>query len=137
MSDLEQIGGSERLEAIVDRFVRRMASDFVIGFLFEGKDLERIAFHEAELAAVHLSRSPPGSTPAARATYSGRSLPSVHAPMRIHRGHFERRLSVLAKVLRESSVPEDIIGRWIAHDRELMPAIASSDDCAPRGEAAR
>lgn len=133
MTDLERIGGVERLSLLMARFLERMAGDFVIGFRFEGKDLQRIAFHEAELAAVHLDASP---EPARRATlpgslprYSGRSLPAVHAPLRLNRGQFNRRLSVLATVLRENAVPEDVINRWIEHDRALEPAIATSEDC--------
>lgn len=132
MTDLERIGGVERLSVLMTRFLERMAGDFVIGFRFEGKDLQRIAFHETELAAAHLDVS---LEPARRVAppksprYSGRSLPAVHGPLRLTRGQFNRRLSVLATVLRENAVPEDVITRWLEHDRSLEPAIATSDDC--------
>jgi hemoglobin len=120
MTDYERIGGGEALSALVRTFVQRMADDFVIGFRFQGKDLDRIAFHEAELAAAHL-----GGPKA----YHGRSLSAAHQPMRLNRGQFDRRLAVLATVLREHHVPEDIIERWLAHDRALLPAIATTEDC--------
>ena len=120
-SDYERAGG-ERLREVVAEFVRRMAADFVIGFRFEGKDLDRIAHHEFELAAAHL-----GGPQA----YGGRSLPQAHRPMRINRGQFRRRLAVLRTVLREHDVPEDVIERWIAHDEALIDVIAEPRDCVP------
>lgn len=122
MTDYERIGGGERLSALVRAFVDRMAGDFVIGFRFEGKDLDRIAFHEAELAAAHLGGP---------RAYGGRSIGEVHLPMRINRGQFRRRLAVLKTVLRENDVPDDVIDRWIAHDAALEAAIASPTDCVP------
>jgi hemoglobin len=120
MTDYERLGGEQALQSLVRTFVSRMAGDFVIGFRFIGKDLDRIAFHEAELAAAHL-----GGPQA----YHGRSLSAVHQPMRLNRGQFDRRLAILATVLREHQVPEDILERWIAHDRALLPAIATTEDC--------
>lgn len=122
-TDLAQLGGVEAVRALVQRFVRRMAADFVIGFRFEGKDLERIAHHEAELAVSHL-----GGPPA----YSGRSLAHVHAPMRLNRGQFLRRIAVLRAELEDSGAPADVIERWVAHDESLEPAIAGPGDCVPR-----
>lgn len=122
MTDYDRIGGDEVLRPLVRRFVDRMAGDFVIGFRFEGKDLERIAHHEAQLAAAHLGGP---------RLYSGRSIGEVHLPMRINRGQFHRRLAVLRTVLREEAVPDDVIDRWIAHDAALEPAIADPTDCVP------
>jgi truncated hemoglobin YjbI len=122
-TDAERLGGEGALFGLVRRFVQRMADDFVIGFRFEGKDLERIAYHEAELALSHLG---------GRRGYSGRSLGEVHAPMRINRGQFRRRLAVLRKVLEEEGVPSDVIARWIAHDEALEGVIAGPTDCLPR-----
>jgi hemoglobin len=122
-SDAERIGGEEALFGLVRRFVQRMADDFVIGFRFEGKDLDRIAYHEAELALSHLG---------GRRGYTGRSLGEVHAPMRINRGQFRRRLAVLRTVLEEECVPADVIGRWIEHDEALEGVIAGPTDCVPR-----
>lgn len=122
-SDAERIGSEEALFALVRRFVQRMADDFVIGFQFEGKDLDRIAHHEAELALSHLG---------GRRGYTGRALGEVHAPLRLNRGQFRRRLAVLRTVLEEEGVPDDVIGRWIAHDEALEAVIAGPADCVPR-----
>jgi truncated hemoglobin YjbI len=122
VTDWERAGG-ERLREIVGAFVRRMSEDFVIGFRFEGKDLERIAHHEHELAAAHLGGP---------RSYGGRSLQEAHRPMRINRGQFLRRLAVLRTVLQEHGVPADVIDRWIAHDEALIDVIADPTDCVPR-----
>ena len=122
MTDYDRLGGAEVLGPLVRAFVDRMAKDFVIGFRFEGKDLDRIAHHEAELAAAHLGGP---------RSYTGRSIGETHAPLRINRGQFRRRLAVLATVLREHAVPEDVIERWIAHDAALESVVADPTDCVP------
>ncbi len=119
-TDLEVVGGEEALAALVRAFVERMAADFVVGFHFAGKDLDRVVYRETELAASHLSGIP---------RYGGRGLGEVHAPLRIHRGHFRRRLHLLRATLRDHGVPEDVAERWIAHDAALEDVIASPDDC--------
>lgn len=124
-TDLERIGGKEQVAAIVAALVDRFAADFVIGFRFEGKDLDRIRFFEAELAAAHLGGG----------AYSGRSLGQVHESLRISRGQFQRRLAILRTVLREHALPDDVIERWVAHDAALEPVIADTTDCLPRAGA--
>jgi truncated hemoglobin YjbI len=119
LTDWERAGG-EGLREVVAEFVRRMAADFVIGFRFEGKDLDRIAHHEYELATAHLGGP---------AAYGGRSLPQAHRPMRINRGQFRRRLAILRLVLTERGVPQDVVERWIAHDAALEDVIAEPRDC--------
>lgn len=120
MTDYERIGGEPAVRALVQAFVARMADDFVIGFQFAGKDLERIAYHEVEHASEVLGGP---------VRYSGRSLGLVHEPLRVHRGQFQRRIALLRAVLREREVPEDVIARWVAHDEALEPVVASARDC--------
>lgn len=123
MTDWERIGGTEAARELVTAIVQRMAADFVIGFRFAGRDLERIAHFEAELASSHLGGP---------FAYGGRSLALAHEPLRISRGQFRRRLAVLETVLRERGVPDDIVARWVAHDAALESVIADNTDCAPR-----
>lgn len=122
MTDFERLGAADGVERIMTAFVDRMRGDFVIGFLFEGRDRQRILRHEIELATTHLG-GPPG--------YTGRPLGATHRPLRIHRGHFQRRIAVLAKVLDELEVPVDIVERWLAHDRSLESVVAEPIDCTP------
>jgi truncated hemoglobin YjbI len=116
---LEQWGG---VDTLVRACVTRFASDWVIGFLFEGKDLERIIRHEAEHAKGHLGAGVP---------YTGQPLARVHRPLRINAGHFRRRLALVRTVLGEQGVDPDIIERWVAADARLQAAIVDGTDCAP------
>ena len=61
--------------------------------------------------------------------YSGRGIISTHRPLRINRGQFRRRLHLLEKTLRESGVPDDIVSRWIEHDRRLENVVTDGTDC--------
>lgn len=122
MTDYARLGGADGLTRIMTRFVDRMFGDFVIGFLFERRDSDRILRHEIELASAHLGGP---------ARYTGRPIGSVHQPLRIHRGHFQRRMAVLRTVLAECDVPADIAERWIAHDAALEDVVAEPIDCAP------
>lgn len=122
MTDLERVGGAGVVEDLMQAFVKRVAADFIIGFLFEGRDLERIARHEAELAVSHLGG--PGR-------YSGRPLGASHRPLRINRGHFRRRLAILRVVLEEQGVPAEVRERWVAHDASLESVITDGTECTP------
>jgi hemoglobin len=121
-SDWERLGGEEGVRRIVAAFLDRVFADFIIGFLFEGKDRARIERAEVELASTHLGGN---------LGYSGRGIVSTHRPLKINAGQFRRRLAILRTVLREKGAPEDVIDRWIAHDRRLEKVITDGTDCAP------
>ncbi len=103
-------------------FVQRMHDDFIVGYLFEGRDLARIAEHEASLAVAHLG---------GEARYGGRPIGAVHRPLKINRGHFRRRLAILRTVLAEHDLPAPVLERWIAHDRRLESVVTDGTDCVP------
>ncbi len=119
-SAVDLAGGPDRVAAINERFVREMAADPIIGFLFAGKDLPAIARHETELAVRLLG---------GEATYSGRPLGAVHRALRIHRGHFRRRLFVLRRVLAAEAVPEAAARAWVDHHAAMESAIVAPEDC--------
>lgn len=121
---LDALGGRAGVDRLVRAFVHRFADDFIIGYLFEGRDLDRIIAHETEHALQHLG---------AEVVYTGRPLAAVHRPLRINAGHFRRRLAILRTVLAEHGVPDAVIDRWIEADRRLMAAIVDGTDCAPPG----
>lgn len=120
MSDWDRLGGEPGVARIVDDFVARVARDFVIGFLFAGRDLARIARHEVEHASTHLG-GPLG--------YTGTPIAPSHRAMRINAGQFRRRLAILRTVLAAHEAPEDVIERWIDHDRRLERVITDGTDC--------
>lgn len=123
-TDYERLGGREALEVLVRAMVDRFFDDFIIGFLFQGHDRERIVRHEVELAAVHLGGP---------LRYEGRGLGRVHKPLKINKGHFRRRLAIVRHVLTERGVPSDIVDRWVAHERSLEPSITTDVDCVEQG----
>lgn len=122
MTDYDRVGGEDGLRRVIDAFVDRMFADFIIGFLFEGKDRDRIKRHEFELAAQHLGGP---------FRYAGRPVAPTHRPLRINKGQFRRRLALLRTVAREHGVPDDVIERWLAHDRALERTITDGTDCVP------
>ena len=119
MTDFERIG-EDRLRAALQEFVQRISQDYIIGFFFAGKDLDHIAEREFELACTHLGGPHP---------YQGRPIGQAHRPHRINHGHFRRRLAFLGTVLREHSVDEDIVERWLAHDEKLLELVTDGSDC--------
>jgi len=125
MTDYERIGGRAGLETLIGAFIDRVFDDFIIGFLFIGKDRARIVRHEMEHASAHLGGP---------STYSGRPIPAVHRPLRINAGHFRRRLAILRTVLSDHGVDADIIERWVASNQRLESSITDGTDCLPREE---
>lgn len=121
-SDLERLGGESAARAIISDFIGRVARDFVIGYLFAGRDLERIITHETAMAVGMLGGP---------VAYSGRPLGAVHQPLKINAGHFRRRLAFLERTLEAHKVPEDIAARWLEHNRRLERLIVDGTDCAP------
>lgn len=120
MDDWTRMGGEEAVRGHVGAFVDRVFDDFVIGFLFEGRDRDRIVQHELEHASTHLGGP---------LTYQGRPVGAVHRPLRINAGQFRRRLAILRHVLTERGVPPDIVARWVAADARLERAITDGSDC--------
>jgi truncated hemoglobin YjbI len=119
VTDLDRVG-ADRVGRVIDALVRREAADWVIGFLFEGADLDAIVAHETALAINHL-----GGT----ARYGGRPLGAVHRPKRINRGHFRRRMALLRQQLEVADIPDDVASRWLAHDSALEGVVTNGTDC--------
>jgi len=112
------------LRRVVGLFVDRMFDDFIIGFLFDGKDRDRIVQHEFELASKHMLGT---------GSYTGRPIGPLHRAMRINGGQFRRRLAILRTVLHEEAIAESIIDGWLAHDRKLEAVLTDGTDCVSPG----
>ncbi len=120
-TDFERLGGTEGLVRIIEDFLDTVMDDFIIGFLFVGKDRARLVAKEVEHASAHLGGPH---------TYTGRPLERVHEPLPINRGHFRRRLALMRKTLVAHGVDEDIIERWLVHEASLIDRIVGGDvDC--------
>lgn len=122
MTDYERLGGEEGLRRIVEAFVQRERIDPIIGFLFDGVDLERLVRHEVAFAAQHLGGP---------RAYSGRPLAEAHGPRRIHRGWFRRRLALLRQTLTDAGAPPEVIAGWLERERRLEPLVTDGTDCVP------
>jgi hemoglobin len=120
-SDFEALGGAEGVQRLINLFIDRVSSDFIIGFFFERVDLDRVKLMEASMACVHLGG--PGE-------YVGRPVGRTHSPYPINAGHFRRRLAILRTVLTEQDVDPEIIARWIAHDQALEAKVTNGQECA-------
>lgn len=112
----------EQLPAVIDAFVDRMATDFIIGFRFEGADLRRVKKHELELARKHL---------VGEGVYTGRAFGPLHKSLRINAGQFRRRLALLRTVALEQGLDPEVVERWVEHDRRLEAAVTDGTDCVP------
>ena len=122
MSDYNTLGGEQGVRAVVSTFVERFFTDFIIGFMFEGRDKERIIEQETSLACAHLGGPQ---------RYAGRPLGSTHKPLPINSGHFKRRLAIVQWALAKHEVPADVQERWLAHDRSLEALVTNGTHCVP------
>jgi hemoglobin len=109
--------GPEKLRAIVVDFYDRVFDDAMIGFLFWGKDKERLIQLEWEHTARLLG---------ADVVYTGRSIREAHAKVPILGGHFARRLRILEEVLDAHAVPHAVRRTWIEHTN-AMRALVTHD----------
>ena len=119
---IDSIGGEAVLRQMVQSFVDRVASDMIIGFMFEGRDLNRIVAHEYEWASGHFQSG---------IKYTGRPIGEVHRPLKINGGHFRRRIAILRTVLQEYGLSQATIDYWISKEEALASVIVSVDDCGP------
>ena len=118
----DAIGGEPVVRAIVDRFVDRCFEDRIIGFLFAGKDRERLKVHEYTHTAMSLG---------APVAYEGRPVVPLHRPMRLNAGHFRRRLALLRQEILRAGVSEERAEAWLAPQRALEATMSEGRTCGP------
>jgi hemoglobin len=124
VSELYQRIGGDALRRVVEDFYDRVFADTMIGYLFAGKNKERLVQKEWELAASLLG---------GEVTYTGRPLPEAHARVTITTGHFDRRLVLLEETLEDHQVDPEVRRRWLDHARSLRDRLTSDPDkaCPP------
>jgi hemoglobin len=129
MSDLYQRIGGDELRRVIAHFYERVFADPMIGFLFAGKNKERLIQKEWELVAGLLGGG---------VGYTGRSMAEAHARVPITAGHFDRRLVLLQETLEADRVDPDVRRRWLDHARSLRAQLTSDPEgsCAPSGAGA-
>ena len=117
MSLFEEVG-PDALRALLRDFYDRVFDDVMIGFMFVGKDKERLIEKEWELAARILG----GDVP-----YTGRGLRAAHARSPILSGHFDRRLQILKETMADHGIPGHVRDVWLEHT-ERMRSLVTADE---------
>ena len=122
MTVFDQIGEAG-LRAVITEFYNRVFGDVMIGFMFEGKDKQRLIDKEYELVAALLG---------ADIKYTGRPMRAAHAAHTIFGGHFERRMQLLRNVFAALAVPPDVAKAWLDHSESLRSQITKDrgSECA-------
>ncbi len=120
----ERAGGAAVVRGVVERFVARCFDDAIIGFLFAGKDRERIVTHEFGHASAVLGGPAP---------YDGRPIPELHRPLRINAGQFRRRLALLRQEIERAGIDPEVRDAWLDAQRRMERRITDGTDCAPPG----
>lgn len=114
MSTLFDKIGGEKLRAVVEDFYERIFDDTMIGFLFAGKDRQRLIDKEWEFTASFLG---------ADVTYTGKPMRAAHARSPILGGHFERRLQILKDAMDAHDVDAEVRERWLSHTLSLRSQV--------------
>ena len=109
-----------RLEAVVRDFYARVVDDLMIGFLFQGKDIDRLVELEIQFTARMLGR--PGGP------YAGRSMRAAHAASPILGGHFMRRQQLLREAMAARDLPDAVREAWLAHNARLASQVITDRD---------
>lgn len=115
----ERLGSPGAVLAIMEDFYDRMASDTMLGFFFDGKDIALIA----EMQTSFMLRAM-----GARPSYSGKPPAKAHDSLPpILKGHFDRRLTILEETLRDHDLTESEIQVWISFENSFRAAIVSAE----------
>lgn len=95
----------ERIHTILKGFYETLAKDILVGYFFDGKNLETIAENQA-----HFLLRAMGAT----SSYSGKAPALAHLALPpILEGHFNRRREILRVTLQKHNVPEPQIQTWL------------------------
>ena len=110
---------SDQIRNIMQDFYDRIFDDVMIGFLFHGKDKERLIEKETEFTLRIFGEG---------IDYTGKGMRAAHAKVPILGGHFERRMQILRDVLEDHSFPETLKRHWIGHAENLRSVITADPD---------
>jgi hemoglobin len=115
-SSLYQQIGLDALREVIRDFYSRVFADVMIGFLFIGKDRQRLIDKEFEFTARFLG---------ADISYTGKPMRAAHARTPIMGGHFDRRLQILKETLADHDVPAEVREVWIGHTLALREQVTT------------
>jgi hemoglobin len=115
----EAVGGEAKVRAILQALYDRLFADPIVGFLFEGKDRQRIVEQQVAFTCGFLGGPQ---------KYEGKPLPEAHAALPLRRGHFDRRHHLLEQTLGELHVPDDVRRAWLRIDEGLRSSVMAAGE---------
>jgi hemoglobin len=113
----DAIGGEEKVRTVLTSLYEKLFEDPIVGFLFEGKDRGHIVAQQLAFTCRFLGGPQ---------RYDGKPLPEAHAALPLLPGHFDRRHRLLAQVLEEQGVPEDVRRVWLTIDENLRSSVLAA-----------
>ena len=116
----EELGGTDRLRAIVHDFYRQVFDDAMIGFFFAGNDLEHLVDMQVEYVRARLGTED--------VDYTGTPIRGAHRDLPILPAHFDRRHELLVETLRDWDVPDHVYEAWVALERRLRDLVVRTGD---------
>ena len=117
----DAVGGEAKVEAVLRALYDRLFVDPIVGFLFEGKDKDRIVLQQTAFTCAFLGGSQ---------RYRGLPLPEAHAGLPLLAGHFDRRHRLLEHVLTEQGVDADAAREWLKIDEALRTSVLAAGEAA-------
>jgi truncated hemoglobin YjbI len=111
----DDAGGEEGVRRVLRALYDKLFDDVMVGFLFAGKDKEKIVERQVWFTARFLGGP--------QDRYTGRPLPETHSSLPLLPGHFDRRHHLLEETLAEERVPEHVAREWLRIDRALETSV--------------
>ncbi|HEY3820417.1 MAG TPA: group 1 truncated hemoglobin [Polyangiaceae bacterium] len=117
MTTSYELLGEAKIRAILQALYDQLFVDVIVGFLFEGKDKAHIVEQQVLLTCSFLGGPQ---------RYTGKPLPEAHAALPLLPGHFDRRHHLLATILEQYGVPDEVRQTWLRIDQSLRPSVLAA-----------
>jgi truncated hemoglobin YjbI len=120
-SAYEAIGGQAQVRAVLTSLYDALFTDPIVGFLFRGKNKQRIVEQQVALTCAFLGGPE---------RYEGVPLPQAHASLPLLAGHFDRRHRLLEQALVSHGVPVEAQVAWLRADEGLRLSVLGAGEGA-------
>lgn len=113
----DQLGGSEAVNAAVDKFYRRVIADDRVNRFFEGVDMDKQATKQKAFLTMAFGGP---------ANYTGLDMKTGHAhllKMGMNDTHFDAILEILGATLKDMGVADELIGQVAATAETTREAV--------------
>jgi hemoglobin len=106
--------GAELIRQAITEFYRRAETDGIIGHFFFNKNLADIIAKQITFATAMLGGP---------RVYKGKPLGPAHASLDLRGPHFDRRQVLMAEVLTEMGLADELRDAWMELEERLRPLI--------------